>query len=124
MLQCPFNKAQFLQNTLDVFNNIPIPAKQMQYSKRKCNIAFLLNVISLWSNAPYFCRNNIPTECEACLDPRYTTHAVARCAGSKARRVIWVCGTCQRQRTRAGPGWSRWCVQNSAKFMVIDMGYS
>ena len=63
MLQSPFDKTQFLQDILDVFNvipiyiNIPIPAnKCMQYSKQKCSIPFFISAIFLWSNAVCFCR--------------------------------------------------------------------
>ena len=63
MLQCPFDKTQFLQDILDVFNvitiyiNIPIPAnKRMQYSKQKCSIPIFISAIFLWSNAVCFCR--------------------------------------------------------------------
>ena len=63
MLQSPFDKAQFLQDILDVFNvitiyiTIPIPAnKCMHYSKQKCSIPFFISAIFLWSNAVCFCR--------------------------------------------------------------------
>ena len=60
MLQCPFNKTHFLQNLLDAFTIINThTGQQMQYSKQKCNIPFLIRVTFLWGNAVCFCRYNI-----------------------------------------------------------------
>ena len=87
MLQSPFDKTQFLQDILDVFNvipiyiNIPIPAnKCMQYSKQKCSIPFFISAIFLWSNAVCFAEqypyeiSNVPLKDTPCPLEEYSVH--------------------------------------------------
>jgi hypothetical protein len=68
LLQCPFNKTQFLQKMLDDFNIISTSQCLPTNAIFKTNIPFLIRAIFLRGNAVCFCRDNIQTKYEVFLE--------------------------------------------------------